>query len=88
MEFDWMARGRCRRMDPGLFFPSDGVGVRHAQEICAQCSVTPECLRYALEGRIDDGVWGGTSERQRRRLRSQPAAHEAVLQPAEASGWS
>jgi WhiB family transcriptional regulator, redox-sensing transcriptional regulator len=55
-------------MDPSLFFPSDGLGVLAAQAICAECPVKAECLEYALADRVDHGVWGGTSERQRRRI--------------------
>lgn len=65
---DWMARGRCRFEPPATFFPSDGVGVEIAKRICATCPVKGLCLEYALEQRIDHGVWGGTSERQRRRI--------------------
>jgi WhiB family redox-sensing transcriptional regulator len=63
-----MSRGACREQPPGQFFPSDGVGVDRARKVCAGCSVRPECLEYALEHRIDHGVWGGTSERERRRI--------------------
>lgn len=68
MNTDWMARGNCRYEPPTTFFPSDGVGVEVAKRICATCPVSAECLEYALEHRIDHGVWGGTSERQRRRI--------------------
>jgi WhiB family redox-sensing transcriptional regulator len=68
---DWMARGNCRYEPPSTFFPSDGVGVEVAKRICATCPVSAECLEYALEHRIDHGVWGGTSERQRRRILKQ-----------------
>jgi WhiB family redox-sensing transcriptional regulator len=68
MEIDWMPRGRCRDMDPALFFPSDGVGVQVAQRICAECPEKVACLEYALANRVDHGVWGGTSERERRRV--------------------
>lgn len=51
-----------------MFFPSDGVGVDRARKICATCPVREACLDYALEHRIDHGVWGGTSERERRRI--------------------
>jgi WhiB family transcriptional regulator, redox-sensing transcriptional regulator len=63
-----MLRARCRQMTPGEFFPSDGVGVDVARRICADCPVQEECLAYALDYRIDHGVWGGTSERERRRI--------------------
>lgn len=64
----WMNRGNCRNYDPAVFFPSDGVGVDHARKICETCPVQGECLEYALTERIDHGVWGGTSERERRRI--------------------
>ena len=65
---DWMAKGRCRDMLPSTFFPSDGVGVDVARQICQECPVRSQCLEYALENRIDHGVWGGASERERRRI--------------------
>ncbi|MDA3038039.1 MAG: WhiB family transcriptional regulator [Actinomycetota bacterium] len=63
-----MAEGLCNNHAPAVFFPSDGVGVEIAKKICAQCPVRNECLEYALELRVDHGVWGGESERQRRRM--------------------
>ena len=68
MELDWMARGLCTNVPPSIFFPSDGVGVEVAQRICAGCPVREDCLEHALEHRIDHGVWGGCSERERRRI--------------------
>ena len=68
MENDWMGRGKCRDMDPGLFFPSDGLGVQVAQRVCRDCPVKMPCLEYALDNKVDHGVWGGTSERERRRI--------------------
>ncbi len=68
MDTSWMAQGLCRFEPPSTFFPSDGVGVETAKRICAACPVKEPCLEYALEHRIDHGVWGGTSERQRRRI--------------------
>ncbi len=64
----WMAQGSCRGMDPEFFFPSDGAGVVAARRICARCRVQEQCLRFALAHRIDHGVWGGASERERRRM--------------------
>ncbi len=64
----WMAQGLCRDYPPAVFFPSDGVGVDRARRICAECDVKGPCLEYALQQRIDHGVWGGTSERERRRI--------------------
>jgi WhiB family redox-sensing transcriptional regulator len=71
-----MAGGKCREMDPAIWFPGDGQGVLVAQRICEECQVKALCLRYALENRVEHGVWGGASERQRRRLlrqRNQPS---------------
>ena len=68
MECEWMARGKCREMNPAIFFPSDGIGVQVAQRICGECQVKTPCLEYALVNRVDHGVWGGTSERERRRI--------------------
>ncbi|ACU53296.1 transcription factor WhiB [Acidimicrobium ferrooxidans DSM 10331] len=67
----WMAFGSCRGMDPEFFFPTDGAGVVQARRVCAQCNVREQCLQFALDHRIDHGVWGGASERARRRLLSQ-----------------
>lgn len=68
METTWMHQGNCRHHPPSTFFPSDGVGVDVARQICVGCPVKEQCLEYALAERIDHGVWGGTSERERRRI--------------------
>ena len=81
MDTAWMANGSCREEPPSTFFPSDGTGVIIAQRICADCPTAARCLEYALANRIEHGVWGGASERQRRRLLKKrkfavTAAHE------------
>jgi WhiB family redox-sensing transcriptional regulator len=81
MDTNWMARGNCRDEVPARFFPSDGVGVDHARRICATCPVREPCLEYALEQRIDHGVWGGASERERRRI-----LKRRRMEAAEATG--
>jgi WhiB family redox-sensing transcriptional regulator len=63
-----MSQGTCRNYSPNVFFPTDGVGVEVARRICATCPVRELCLEYAVGNRIEHGVWGGTSERGRRRL--------------------
>jgi WhiB family redox-sensing transcriptional regulator len=68
MDTAWMARGSCVEEHPSFFFPSDGVGVTRARKVCANCQVRIDCLEYALENRIEHGVWGGASERERRRI--------------------
>jgi WhiB family redox-sensing transcriptional regulator len=67
-EYAWMLNGKCRGVNPADFFPSDGLGVEAAQHVCHGCPVRVECLEYALENRIEHGVWGGASERERRRI--------------------
>jgi WhiB family transcriptional regulator, redox-sensing transcriptional regulator len=79
MDTTWMSEGKCRELSPTVFFPSDGIGVQAAQRICAECSVAEACLQYALDERVDHGVWGGKSERERRRiLRRRRLARTAV----------
>lgn len=68
MDVSWMAQGNCADKDPDIFFPSDGVGVEIAKRLCADCPQRERCLEHALRNRIDHGVWGATSERQRRRI--------------------
>jgi WhiB family redox-sensing transcriptional regulator len=68
VDTDWLTQGKCRDMDSAIFFPSDGIGVQAAQRICAECPVKAQCLEYALADHVDHGVWGGTSERERRRI--------------------
>ena len=65
---EWVAFRRCADVDPNVFFPNDGAGVIVAQKLCAECPVTDPCREYALANNITHGVWGGTSERQRRRM--------------------
>lgn len=68
MDTEWMAQGKCRELPPAMFFPSDGLGVQVAQRVCRDCPVSEHCLEYALANRIDHGIWGGRSERERRRI--------------------
>lgn len=63
---------------PSTFFPSDGAGVEVARNICATCPVREACLEHALVNRIDHGVWGGCSERERRRILKRRRAIAAV----------
>lgn len=78
MEAEWMSEGRCREMPPELFFPNDGIGVAAAQQICATCPVREPCLQYALENHISHGVWGGASERERRRILRRNRLEEGI----------
>jgi WhiB family redox-sensing transcriptional regulator len=65
----WMERGACNGMDVDLFFPKRGASVTEAKNTCAGCSVRTECLAYAQTHCIKHGIWGGLSEKQRRRVR-------------------
>jgi WhiB family redox-sensing transcriptional regulator len=70
---DWRDRAACRDTDPELFFPiSDmGPGARQAAEakaVCARCPVREQCLRHALDNGLDHGIFGGTTETERREL--------------------
>jgi WhiB family transcriptional regulator, redox-sensing transcriptional regulator len=87
MDTEWMARGNCAEEPPAMFFPSDGVGVEIARRICATCPVKEPCLEHALVNRIDHGVWGGASERERRRILKRRRLAEmasAVVNPGRA----
>jgi len=64
-----MAFASCRDTHPEVFFPVTEEATRPARAVCAGCPVREDCLAYALANRIHDGVWGGTSERERRALR-------------------
>jgi WhiB family redox-sensing transcriptional regulator len=64
----WMSSGSCRDYLPAVFFPTDGIGVRAARQVCSSCPVREACLDYAIYCRIEHGVWGGESERARRRI--------------------
>ena len=64
----WWFEGLCAQTDPELFFPEKGGSVREAKAVCAECPVRVECLEYALAHGERFGVWGGLSERERRRL--------------------
>lgn len=72
-EATWMVRARCLDADPDAFFPEKGGSTREAKRICAQCPVREECLEFSLENRERFGIWGGMSQRERRRLRRKSA---------------
>lgn len=65
----WMERGACRGVDGELFFPDRGASTREAKAVCRGCPVQAECLAYAMNMNEKHGIWGGLSERERRRLR-------------------
>ena len=65
----WQADSLCAQTDPEAFFPEKGGSSREAKKICGQCEVSAQCLEYALQNDERFGIWGGLSERERRRLR-------------------
>ena len=68
-EAGWTERALCAQTDPEAFFPEKGGSTREAKKICVGCEVKSECLEYALEHDERFGIWGGLSERERRRLK-------------------
>jgi WhiB family redox-sensing transcriptional regulator len=68
-ELEWQERALCAQTDPEAFFPEKGGSTREAKKICLSCEVRPECLEYALASDERFGIWGGLSERERRRLK-------------------
>ena len=69
----WQDEANCLGVDPDLFFPERGASTREAKEVCRGCVVREECLEYALANGEKFGIWGGMSERERRRIRRQRA---------------
>ena len=67
-DFDWHDEAACRRVDPELFFPGKGRHASEAKATCARCPVRLECLNQAIETDAR-GIWGGTSEEERRALK-------------------
>ena len=68
-EPDWHGKALCAQTDPEAFFPEKGGSTRDAKRICTGCEVRAECLSYALANDERFGIWGGLSERERRRLK-------------------
>ena len=73
LERGWQDQANCLGVDPDLFVPERGASTREAKEVCKGCIVRGECLEYALANGEKFGIWGGLSERERRRLRRQRA---------------
>ena len=73
---DWRDDAACRDTDPDLFFPVGTTGpaieqIANAKAVCQACDAQTACLEYALVTNQDSGIWGGTSEEERRALRRQ-----------------
>lgn len=65
----WQERALCAQTDPEAFFPEKGGSTREAKRVCSGCEVRGECLEYALAHDERFGIWGGLSERERRKLK-------------------
>ena len=68
-DLGWQDRALCAQTDPEAFFPEKGGSTREAKKVCRGCEVRAECLEFALEKDERFGIWGGMSERERRRLK-------------------
>jgi WhiB family redox-sensing transcriptional regulator len=64
----WRDRGACRGLDPEVFYPESDEEAEEAKFVCAECIVKAACLEHALTYREKEGVWGGATERERRRI--------------------
>ncbi len=73
VELSWQERALCAQTDPEAFFPEKGGSTREAKRVCLSCDVRSQCLEYALAHDERFGIWGGLSERERRRLKRRPA---------------
>ena len=78
---DWRAVAACRDTDPDLFFPVGTTGpaieqIEAAKAVCRECEAQAGCLEFALATNQDSGIWGGTSEEERRKLRKQWLARQ------------
>jgi WhiB family redox-sensing transcriptional regulator len=78
VDTSWQALANCLGVDPDLFFPERGASTREAKEVCRGCVVREDCLEYALRNGEKFGIWGGMSERERRRIRRQRAVARAA----------
>ena len=64
----WNEQAACRGLDPEIFYPVSEEEAEHAKAVCGQCAVQRACLEHALGSRERDGVWGGATEKERRRI--------------------
>lgn len=75
---NWRADALCAQTNSELFFPEKGGGTRSAKKVCQECEVRPQCLEFAFQNNERFGVWGGLSERERRKLDKMGQAAIAV----------
>ena len=79
----WQLAANCLGVDPDLFFLERGASTKEAKAVCQGCEVRDDCLEYALVNGEKFGIWGGLSERERRRIRRQRALARAAEASAE-----
>ena len=89
-DYSWRNQAVCRDTDPELFFPIGTTGqallqIDRAKEVCCECPVKVNCLDFAIATNQDSGVWGGTSEEERRDIRRQIAARRRLQARVAAS---
>ena len=68
MNLSWRTRAACQGLDPAICYPVSDEDAGEAKAVCGSCPVREPCLEYALANRERDGVWGGATERERRRI--------------------
>jgi WhiB family transcriptional regulator, redox-sensing transcriptional regulator len=68
VNLSWRQSAACRGVDPEIFYPATDEEAEAAKSVCGQCDVRETCLEFALANREREGVWGGATERERRRL--------------------
>ena len=68
MDLSWRYRGACRGLDPDIFYPATEEEGGPAKDVCNACGVRQQCLEFALTNREREGVWGGATEKERRRI--------------------
>ena len=68
---NWRAFAKCANTDPELWFAVGAVEHKTAKRMCRSCPVRRDCLNYAMDSPVDHGIWGGLTERERRRIRRQ-----------------
>lgn len=68
MNLTWRQHAACRGLDPDIFYPATDEEAAVAKAVCEVCSIRQACLEHALGSRERDGVWGGATEKERRRI--------------------
>ena len=68
MNQQWRSKAACQGLDPDIFYPLDEEDTDEAKAVCGTCTVRESCLEHALGYREKEGIWGGASERERRRI--------------------